>query len=84
MEKWMTKQAIRCLRRGDDDRVSWFQQRTWEPFKRRRLYDKQIDRASEELGKLIRWTRGTLDSLEDKMLSLSGWVYIPWEKQRLK
>ena len=50
----MTKQAIRCLRRGDDDRASWFQQRTWEPFKRRIFYDKKIDRASEELGKLIR------------------------------
>ena len=42
VEKWMTKQAIRCLRRGDDDRASCYEQRTWKPFKRRRFYDKKF------------------------------------------
>ena len=50
VQKWMTKQAVRYLKRGDYDRAMSYEHRTWESFIGR-FYDKQIDRASEELSK---------------------------------
>ena len=46
-EKMDDKKAKRCVRRGDDDRASWYEQRTWESYIKKRFYDKIIDRASE-------------------------------------
>lgn len=54
MEKWITKQALRCLRRKDSDRAHWYEQKMWESYIRRGFYDKQIDRTSEESIGLMR------------------------------
>ena len=62
----MKKQAVRCLRRGNDDRASWYNLRTWESHIMRRFYDKQIDRASEVL-RGLRGKWGTLHSSDYTM-----------------
>ena len=53
VEKWMAKQIVCCLRRGDDDRYSWYEQRTWESYIRRRFYGTQIYRASKKLNGFV-------------------------------
>ena len=49
----MTKQAIRCLGWRNDDGASYYEQKVWESYFKRRFYDNQIDRASEELSGLM-------------------------------
>ena len=75
MGQWMTKQAIRCLRWGNDDRASWYEQRTWESHIKRRFYDIQIDRASKELSGLMGGCRN-ISFIGHYDFSLSGYVYI--------
>ena len=41
------------MRRGNDDRASCYELRTWESHIMRRFYDKQIDRASEVFSGLM-------------------------------
>lgn len=40
VDKWMTRQAVRCLRSVYEVRVSWHEQKTCESYLRRIFYDK--------------------------------------------
>ena len=44
VERWMMRQAKRCLERGDEDWSEWFGKKRWESFNRRDFCDEEANK----------------------------------------
>ena len=53
VERWMMRQAERCLERGDEDQTEWFEPKRWESFNRREIYDEEANKMLRDLCRMM-------------------------------